>query len=167
MTNQQEFFKQLSIALENENSPALDACLDHMLSKDKNSLKKFRTSPETLDTIVHLTIRTKSILNLRTVMKYRDNLDLLAKNHKYTSLCLACTLDEIPIEIIQILIQEEPLLINTPSSQNDLYPLHLAVQQCRLDIVKCLVTSGSFLNSQNLFRETPLHYACCRVDDTI
>lgn len=161
------FTNRLTQALVTENLCGLDTCLQEMVDKDKHFLKKFRIE-NTLDSILHLTVRTKSVANLRTVLKFVDYLDLYAKNHKqeYTCLCLACTIDEIPLDVVRILVETDPKLVNCPAA-NEIFPLHLAVQHHRLDIVKALVERNSFLNRQNIFKETALHYAAFRVDDTI
>ena len=63
------------------------------------------------------------------------------------------------ISTIGSLIDRDPKLLNTPLPQSKKVPLHFAIQQRNLEVVKLLLERGAALDDQNPQKYTALHCA--------
>lgn len=68
-----------------------------------------------------------------------------------------------PIEIIEVLVSRKPSLVLIANNE-EVTPLHEAVKNRRLDIVKRLVEHGANVNALDLDHENSLHLACSNTD---
>lgn len=68
-----------------------------------------------------------------------------------------------PIEIIKMLVRKKQTLIGICNNE-EIAPLHEAVKNKRLDIVKVLIANGAHVNAYDLDLENALHYAASSAD---
>lgn len=68
-----------------------------------------------------------------------------------------------PIEIVELLVSLKPSLVLIANNE-EVTPLHEAVKNRRLDIVRCLVEHGADVNALDLDNENSLHLACSNTD---
>lgn len=86
-------------------------------------------------------------------------LDVKAKTYEgLTALHVACTKNTISIEIVEMLVEKEPQLVNMVNNE-EVSPLLNAIESNRMDIIKLLVQHGALVNYIDLDGEHSLIYA--------
>lgn len=87
---------------------------------------------------LHHAVRGHSIECIRTLLTLRS-LNVREKTYEGSTPLLLAIEDDCPVDIIQLLVQHDPGLIDIPNNE-DVYPMHLAITNRRsLEIVKLLV----------------------------
>uniref|UniRef100_A0A336MR56 CSON003861 protein n=1 Tax=Culicoides sonorensis TaxID=179676 RepID=A0A336MR56_CULSO len=110
------------------------------------------------NTILHLIVSTMNYKCVKAILRYSKYLNFREKNDiGMTPLCFACTLKEVPFEIVSSLITFDHDTINIPDNLG-FTPLHHAVINRRLDLVTLLIEKGVSTNTLDLRNRTPLHY---------
>ncbi len=107
---------------------------------------------------LHLAIFTRDIDICKLVLKYIGNINLRC-NTGETALHLACNLRL--LEISKLLIDAD-ISINIPDTVHEFTALHYIATTNQLDLFKYILDKKSDqinINSQDIFGNTPLHYA--------
>lgn len=73
----------------------------------------------------------------------------------------ALAIKSVSMEVIQILIEADPNLVNV-ADYNKFTPLHQAIWNLRFDLVQLLVQNGAQTNTKTMVKETALHFAAAR-----
>jgi len=68
---------------------------------------------------------------------------------------------------VKELVEENPALVNSPQRNNRYTPLHYAVSNNRVAIVKYLLSKKADVNKPNRYGQTPLHIAAMRGNDEV
>jgi ankyrin repeat protein len=117
----------------------------------------------------HLVI---SALHHSVVKKNIEICELILKNKKFdatvrsfeglTALFVAIV-SNVDYEIIELIVKSKKELVNERNNE-EVSPLHEAVKNRRIDIVKLLIENGANVNSYDLDLENALHYAASNCD---
>lgn len=117
-------------------------------------------------TALHHAVRSRNIECVRLLLQNTD-IDVLLECHEgQTAFMWACLDDEVPIEIINDLLDHNSELVEFVNNEC-VSPLHSAVTNNRLDIVESLVNHGADVNYQDLDGDTPLHLTAIHANHII
>lgn len=117
-------------------------------------------------TALHHAVKSRNIECVRLILK-NTKIDVQAEcNEGQTALMWACLDDQIPIEIIDELLNHDAELVEFVNNEF-VSPLHSAISNNRLDIVISLVKYGANVNYQDLDGDTPLHLSAIHANHKI
>lgn len=89
--------------------------------------------------------------------------DCTVKSHEGCTALMIAVMSNAPIEIIELLVAKKPVLVSITNNE-EVPPLHEAVKNRRLDIVKVLLENGADVNDFDLDLENALHLAASNTD---
>ncbi|XP_058451590.1 putative ankyrin repeat protein RF_0381 isoform X2 [Malaya genurostris] len=135
---------------------ALQHCLQRKSNKNKRiKLGSFRDNHNW--TLLHHAVASGSTECVELLIS-RTNIDVAARCFEgRTAFFLAC-LKNAPIEILELLLANNSALVNVSNNEN-ITPLHVAVELKNLQMVELLVINGALVNAKDYAGETPLHSA--------
>lgn len=86
-----------------------------------------------------------------------------ARTYEGCSALMIAIMTNCTIEIIELLASKKQNLVLIKNNE-EVSPIHEAVKNRRLDVVKCLVEHGAYVNAVDLELEHALHLACSNTD---
>ncbi|XP_058815686.1 uncharacterized protein LOC131679121 [Topomyia yanbarensis] len=135
---------------------ALQQCLQRKSNKNKTiKVGTFRDNHNW--TLLHHAVASRSEECVELLIS-RTDIDVTARCYEgRTALFLAC-LKDVPTEIVELLLAKNSALVNVANNEN-VTPLHVAVERCNVPLVELLVANGANVNATDFAGETPLHSA--------
>lgn len=114
-------------------------------------------------TCLHHAVKSGSVECIKFLLTINE-IDTLAETFEgETALHIACTIANVSIEIVSMLVEANPdLVLFVNNEEVDL--LQCAIIRNRLDIVKLLIANGAPVNKQDLDGDTALHIAAIELE---
>lgn len=110
---------------------------------------------------MHKAIQMEDKERIRAILDNVHDITLRKDYEGSTILQFALALKAVSIEVIEMLIEADPNLVNV-ADYNRFTPLHQAVWNMRLDLVCLLLRAGALPNTKTMVNETTLHFAAAR-----
>lgn len=132
--------------------------LQEIISRKKEKCREVRDNHSW--TAIHHAVSSREPAAVRLLLDNSHYFDIRAQSFEgWTALYLAlCRPNVMPVEIIRMLLEADPTLHSIKDNE-DVSPMHRAVQSGREDLVELLIEFGADVNTTDLDQETPLHYA--------
>lgn len=109
----------------------------------------------------------KKNLEICKLLIEHNQIDLTVRSYEGCTAMMIGIVANVALEIIELLVEAQPSLV-TIKNNEEVPPLHEAVKNRRLDIVKLLLENGASVNDFDLDLENALHLAASNSDyDTI
>lgn len=109
-------------------------------------------------TCLHHAVKNGNIECVKYLLTIKE-LDTIAETYEgETALQLACSIPNVPLEMVFILLEANKDLVNFVNNE-EVDALQYAIMQKRLDVVKLLIDSGAPANHLDLDGDTALHIA--------
>lgn len=105
----------------------------------------------------------KKNLEICKLLLNHHRFDSTIQSYEGCSALMIAIIANVSIEIIELIITKNPLLV-TIKNNEEVPPLHEAVKNRRLDIVKLLLSNGANVNNFDLDLENALHLAASNTD---
>lgn len=87
----------------------------------------------------------------------------MIRSHEGLTVLFVSIVTSAPIELVELLVKKKPALIDVKNNE-EISPIHEAIKNRRLDIVKVLIENGANVNAFDLDLENSLHYAASNCD---
>ncbi|XP_053697090.1 uncharacterized protein LOC128744258 [Sabethes cyaneus] len=135
---------------------ALEKCLERKSNKNKLiKVGNFRDNHNW--TLLHHAVSSGNAECVELLLS-RTDIDVGARCFEGRTALLYACMKNASAEIANLLLTKDPSVINVGSNE-DVTPLHVAVERRSLELVECLVAKGADVNAPDFAGETPLHGA--------
>lgn len=147
----------------------LKHCADGNLAEIKNILehtKGIRNKVQVRDnhnwSCLHHAVKSGSVECIKFLLTIKELSTTAETFEGETALHIACSIPNISLEIISILIEAKADLLNYVNNE-EVDILKCAINGNRLDIIKLAIANGAPVNNQDLDGDTALHIAAIQV----
>lgn len=113
-------------------------------------------------TALHHAVIKKNLEICKLLLDHKS-FDCSVRSHEGCTALMIAIVANVQLEIIELLIEAKPILV-TVKNNEEVPPLHEAVKNRRLDVVKILLEYGASVNDFDLDLENSLHLAASNSD---